>query len=506
MDASSGLAALELTKITKRFSDTGVIAVDHVSFSVFPGEIHALVGENGAGKTTLARIMAGLAQADSGGMAVSGRPVRFRDVHDAHANGISMLQQNDTLALNLSSAENMVLGCEPRRFSALYDDKKAARNFSQAVAAFGISLDPDIQVSRLGPVERRYVSLARALLWGKSVLILDEPTSILSEGESRRFFATLEPLKKQGLAIILVSHRMAEVVSVADRITVMREGMMSVSVPGSQIKEYELAHMAANISGQQGETAKEPRNSGEVVFAVQGLSFHPENNSRSLDAVSFQVRSGEIFGIAAIAGNGLDLLESIVAGEKLHFDGTVKLRGKNLDSYPRPLLRASLLAYIPTERDLKGLCLDEALHDSLIARRASGLAPVYFRHPEALAKLAEGIQVSFPSLSPMDMTPRALSGGNRQRAVAARELDAHSTFVIAASPSQGLDPAAQQEMWDALMRSAGRGAAVLLLSSRLEEIIALCDRVGVLYRGKLSGDQTKPFDHGHLSSLMAGLS
>ena len=482
---------LEARGLSKTFPSTGTVALSDVSLSLAAGEIHAVVRENGAGKSTLARILAGLDRPDSGRILVRGREVRFRRPRDAERLGIGMVPQQSLLAPGLSVAENVVLGHEPRLLGILLDRRKAYYETALASSNFSFPLDPGSRISRLSPPERREAEIVRALARGGDVLILDEPTSILTESEAETLYGLLKRLRDAGASVILISHRVREVLSAADRITILRNGSVVDTIRPSDTDDCDLAlRMASSASCF---TADGPAESGgQAGFRFLGANFR-DSERVTLRDLDFTVRRGEIYGIAALAGNGLGALEDLACGERICDSGAVELLGRNLADWPRDELRASALSYLPTDRDGRGLCLGATILENLAARGGARAADPAAsrgdwsrrgraaRRAEALRLLEDAGVRALPD-APIDM----LSGGNRQRVLCVRELGTFTPAVLAANPTQGLDPRAQEETWNRLRSRAREGAGILLLTSSVDELFSVADRVAVLYRGRLT--------------------
>lgn len=474
---------LEVRNLVKTFPSTGTVALDGVSLSLEAGEIHAVVGENGAGKSTLARILSGLDRPDSGSLRVRGREVRFRRPRDAEHHGIGLVPQQSLLAPHLTVAENLILGREPRVLGIFLDRRRSYYETALASADFSFPLDPGAVISRLSPPERREAEILRALARGRDVLILDEPTSILTESEAESLFALLKRLRDAGASILLISHRVREVLSTADRITVLRNGSVVETLRPGDTDENDLAlRMASSSSRFTADGPAETR--GEAVFRFRGAVLR-DSDRVTLRDLDFEVRRGEVYGVAALAGNGLGALEDLAGGWRTCDRGVVELLGRDLSEWQRDRLRATVLSYLPTDRDGRGLCLGATILENLVARGAflrdwsrSGRAA---QRAEA-ARLLEAAGVRARLDSPVDV----LSGGNRQRVLSARELGAFAPAVLAANPTQGLDPRAQEETWNRLRSLAREGAGILLLTSSVDELFAVADRVAVLYRGRLT--------------------
>ncbi|MBN1518646.1 MAG: ATP-binding cassette domain-containing protein [Spirochaetales bacterium] len=484
--------ALALVGIHKSFPDTGTVALSGADLRVARGEIHALVGENGAGKSTLARIACGMLAPDRGGIEVRGSAVAFRSRRDAERAGIGLVPQYSMLAEGLTVAQNISLGHEPRRLGLFYDSRRAEYEAAMLAQRYGFSVPADAVVAALGPSQRREAEILRAMARGADILVLDEPTSILDESETRTLFDLLRRLRAAGAAIVYISHRAREILDLADRVTVLRDGVALTTLAAGQLDECGLAELIAPTgacaSGRDGASAP-----GQPVLQFLGAEAGP------LGPVDLVVRSGEIVGVAAFAGNAMDTLEDLSAGVRLPDRGTVAAFGLSMDRLRR---RGHRIAYIPTDREGRGMSLRSSLRDNVLAGRLSGYSPVEYAarktpHADALA-LAKSMDVQGHMAAPAE----ALSGGNRQRLVLARELDKRPELVVVANPSQGLDPAARSKALGAIRKARDQGAAVLVLSQDPDDIRDLADRAFVLYRGKL-----KPIDSeeaGGLSALLTG--
>lgn len=497
--------ALSLTAIRKRFPLTGTQALDGADFSLRPGEVHALVGENGAGKSTLARIASGLLEPDSGAIMVRGKPARFRSHRDAERAGIGLVPQESLLADGLTVAQNLALGREPRRFGIFYDHGRAVYETELLLDAYGVAntrgdsggsekgftVDPDALVGDLGPSQRREAEILRAMARGSSVLILDEPTSILSEDEAQRLFSLLRRLKAAGTGVIYISHRAKEILSVADRISVLREGRTVATVEASSLDECELAELIVKASACPAGPDR-PKQPGRPVLELSGGS------------INFCVRSGEVVGIAAIQGNALDRLEAMCAGLMNPPSGSVSFQGQPF--YPRrdELVRSGRLAYLPTDRDGLALSTRSSARDNILARSLGCFGVLDYAKGAPAQAAAQALAAKWQVRGELGSPAAAMSGGNRQRLVAARELDGHPELVVAANPAQGLDPEARQFLWQRLAQARDGGAAVLLLSHDPADLAEMADRAFILYRGRLVELKPGDLDGPSLSALLTG--
>lgn len=504
---------LALRGVCKYFPETDTLADDEVSLCIQPGELRAVVGENGAGKSTLVKIAAGLLRPDAGEIFMRGKRLRPGSVREAEAAGIGFVPQHSLLALGLTVAENLVLGHEPRRGGLFLDRRRAYVEAALLFERFGFKLNPGLGVSELSPAERRQAEIARALARGGEVLLLDEPTSILAESESKALFDLLGRLAADGKGILFVTHRLPEVLASATRITVLREGKVVADMAAGSCDDGELSRLMkrpgrasfssaatrvpASPSPQRRENEK-----GRILLEARNLVLH-----RGAEPLSFRVESGELLGIVALAGNGLDPLEEIFAGLRRPRQGGAYVSGEDIHRVERERLRGSLLAYVPSDREARGLCLRSSLRDNLLVLRRKE-----FRARDwVFSRRRDRETVRMTSTLSLDADPSVraslLSGGNRQRLILSRELYGGRSAALLAEPLQGLDLEAQGEAGRLIRAYAMDGAAVLLLSSSLEEVFPLADRIAVLYRGSLvyEGPNGGPASAHTLLDYMTGL-
>ncbi|MDA8411853.1 MAG: ATP-binding cassette domain-containing protein [Treponema sp.] len=482
------MSLLAVRGISKFFESTGVLANDDISLSIDRGEIVAVVGENGAGKSTFARILSGLEAPDSGQIEIGGTKLRGGEVREAERAGIGLVPQHSFLAEGLEVVEAIRLGRELRRFGLFLDRRRMVREVARLADSAGIELDLHSRVGDLSAADRRHAEILRALARAGDLLILDEPTSLLDDEESARLFDLLRRLAARGMAVIFISHRAAELTAIATRILVLRSGRLVADRGASDYGEGELPALMSRSraaspsrdpraagpgegpgSGASGAFIGEATRRGAVVASAEGIELTVARGRATLD---FEICEGEVLGVVALAGNGLDELESIAAGLSAPMRGRFELSGTDIRSWPRRRLRAELAAYVPSDREGRGLALDASVGANLF--------------------VFEGGQAAKPGFPPV-MGPsvdqrrkvEALSGGNRQRLVLSRELARPRPFFLLADPSQGLDLSGQTELSEIIGTRKNEGAAVLLLSSSIEEALRLADRLLVLYRGAI---------------------
>jgi ABC-type uncharacterized transport system ATPase subunit len=471
--------AVALRGIVKRFP--GVLANDHVDLTVAPGEIHALMGENGAGKSTLMSILYGLSQPDAGTVELAGRPVTFHSAAAAIEAGIGMVQQGFALFDTLSVTDNVIFGAEPRRRGLL--DRRAARTAVGAlIERHGLRLRPTDRVGDLPVGLRQQVEILKLLYRQANVLILDEPTAVLTPAETDRLFDVLRALAAEGRTILFVSHKLHEVLALSDNVTVLRDGRVTLSCATA---DTDRGALAAAMTGRDVELDKVyPVGSpGEVLLSAQGLTVrgHP-----ALDDVSLEVRAGEVVGIAGVAGNGQTELVAAIAGLRPLDAGTVTLGGRDIGGLSVRERRAAGLAHIPEDRAEVGSAPGTTLANNLAAGFQRRLARRGFLRPRAVRAHGSAIVEEYGVRAPgVDAPMRTLSGGNQQKAILGRELTHDAPVLLVEQPTRGVDIGAIVQIHRRIVSYRDAGHAVLLVSAELSEIRALADRVLVMYEGRI---------------------
>ena len=480
---SSSLAA-DMQNIQKTYRD-GTVALRGVDFNVREGEIHALIGENGAGKTTLMKILYGLLKPTAGKILIRGREVNFRHPRDAIKNGVGMVQQHFALVPDFTVVENIVLGSEPCRQGVVVDYKSAAEAIKKLSEETGLHVDPESRVEGLPVGVQQRVEILKMLYRGAMTLILDEPTSVLSPIEVEDFFKILKGLRDKGRTIIFVTHKLKEALAISDRITVMRAGRVTGVVNSEGSTPQILANM---MVGREVEfkLVKKPVTVGEPLLEVEDLWVRSDKGLFAVKGLNFTVRRGEIFGVAGVEGNGQsELVESLTGLRKVE-KGRVKVNGKDVTNAPPNELTKVGVGHIPEDRHKRGLILDFDLAENLVLGSQSN-APFGTRFTMSLGTIYDYAQEAigkFSILAPSEkVRVKYLSGGNQQRIVVARELGRNPDFIVAAQPTRGLDVAATEYVRTILLKMREGGKAVLLISSDLDEILQLSDRVAVIYEG-----------------------
>jgi simple sugar transport system ATP-binding protein len=474
---------LRLSGINKRFGQ--LLANDAISLTLRRGEIISLLGENGAGKTTLMNILFGHYVADAGTIEVFGRPLPPGEPSAALSAGIGMVHQHFTLADNLTVLENIVLGTEsPWRLNS--QSVVAARRIKKLSAAFGLHVDPEATVATLSVGERQRVEILKALYRNARILILDEPTAVLTPQESKALFGTLKSLVNEGLSVIFISHKLNEVMAVSDRVYVLRGGRLIAERETSKTNRVELAELMV------GRTIPEPKltkqTPGAVMAELLDVSLRMDDKLL-LDRVSLQLRSGEILGIAGVAGNGQSALADLLSGLSFPTKGDVRIEDHNYPSLTPSLALELKLARIPENRLSQGLIVDMSVVENLIAERyrESKFSRLGFLDWNAARDFAIEIVREFDVKCPSPATSvRLLSGGNMQKLILGRVLAEKPRIIIANQPSRGLDVGAVAYVHARLLAARAEGAAILILSEDLDEIISLSDQIAVAYRGRIS--------------------
>ncbi|HEX3552776.1 MAG TPA: ABC transporter ATP-binding protein [Thermoanaerobaculia bacterium] len=483
---------LELREISKRFGD--VLANDRVSFAVAPGTIHALVGENGAGKSTAMRIAYGFYSADAGDVVVDGQVRRFASPQDAIALGVGMVHQHFMLVEPMTVAENIVLGIEPG--GALKLDVAGAVSRIRALSEeFGLAIDPTVRIEDLSVGQQQRVELLKALYRQARILILDEPTAVLSPQAVRDLFAILRRMREQGKTIVIVTHKLSEVLEISDEVTVMRDGKVVGNRKTAGTSAAELARLMVGRDVLL-RVVKQEGHPGKPVLAVRGLSLGSKDRERRLDGVSFEVRAGEIVGIAGIEGNGQTELIEALAGlaEPAAVTGTIELAGRDVEGLSARERRAGGIAHVPEDRHRRGLLLDFDLAENSILGADDGPAVAagpwrLWLKRDAIRRRTEKILKAFDVRPPdPDLPARSLSGGNQQKLILGRELEEAPKLLLVAQPTRGVDIGGIEFIHRRLVEMRDAGCAVLLVSSELEEVTALSDRLLVMREGRIVGE------------------
>src|SRR5438874_6377409 len=483
----------------------GVVANDDVSLDVRRGEVHALLGENGAGKSTLMNILYGLYRPDGGEILMQGKPSTFGSARDAIAAGIGMVHQHFMLIPVMTVAENIVLGIEPRA-GVFLDERGAERRVRELSEQFGLAVDPGALVSEITVGQQQRVEILKALYRGAEILILDEPTAVLTPQEAGELFAIIRSLQADGKSIIFISHKLNEVLEIADRITVLRRGRKIETVPRAGATEASLARAMVGREVLL-RVERPPAEPGEVLLSVEDLHVRDDRGLDKVRGVSFAVRAGEIVGVAGVDGNGQSELIDAITGLRRLERGRIEVAGRELrHATAREMLDAGV-GHIPEDRQRRGLVLEFtiaeniALHDYAKPPDAkSG-----WLYPNRLVERARVLIREFDVRGGGSPTRAlALSGGNQQKVVAAREIARDPKVLIAAQPTRGLDVGAIEFLHRRLVEERGEGRAILLVSLELDEILSLADRILVIYEGEIVGEFPPTVSEEELGLAMTG--
>ena len=496
--------ALEMRGITKRYP--GVVANDHIDLTVRPGEIHALLGENGAGKTTLMNVLYGLATPDEGEILLDNQPVRIGGPSDAIARGINMVHQHFMLVPVLTVAENILLGEETMANRVFLDRSEAHRRIIELGRRFGFEIDPDAKVGSLSVGWQQRVEILKALYRNARILVLDEPTAVLTPQETDEIFAVLRRLATEGHSIVFISHKLYEVLDIADRITVIRRGRVVGERLPAETNEDDLAELMVGrevqLTVDRGES-----HPGETVLRVDGLRVKDDRGTEVVRGVSLEVRAGEILGIAGVAGNGQDELVEALIGLRHPTAGTVTLEGEDATGKSPRAMNESRVAYVPADRHRFGLVLPFQVADNLVltSYHRAPFARGILRNDAAIHEAAEASIREFDVRTPSaEATTGTLSGGNQQKVVVAREFGRDLSLLILDQPTRGLDVGSIEFIHTQAITKRNAGTAILLVSAELDEVLEMSDRIAVMYRGEIVATvDGRTADKGEIGVLMA---
>jgi simple sugar transport system ATP-binding protein len=490
--------------IVKYFGE--LAAIRDATFELRPGEVHALVGENGAGKSTLMNILYGLLPRTAGAVDLRGAPVNFAGPAEAIRAGVGMVHQHFKLAPSFSVAENIVLGAEPVRSGGRLDLRSAERETAELSHKFGLDLDPRAMVGNLPVGLRQRVEILKALYRQAEVLILDEPTAVLTPQETAELFATMRSLARSGRSVVFITHKLREVLAAADRISVMRQGRIVATEDNKGVTAERIASQMVGrpVLLRVAKTVARPH--GEPALDIQRLSVRGDRGALAVEDLSMSVRPGEIVGLAGVQGNGQDELVESIAGIRAPVTGRIAICGTvPAEADPKASRRAGL-AYVPADRAHVGLSLSSAVWENM----SVGHLPRFRKGPllavAAARRRCRELIKQFDVRGATDMTPAgSLSGGNQQKVQLARELTRDARLIIAEQPSQGVDIGAIESIHRLLVAMRDAGRAVFVVSADLDELMSLCDRLLVIYRGRIVGDMpAEEADVAEIGRLMGG--
>jgi general nucleoside transport system ATP-binding protein len=478
---------LELRGITKRFP--GIVANDSIDFDLGRGEVHALLGENGAGKSTLMNVLYGLYSPDEGEIRLKGSPVRFHSPKDAIEAGIGMVHQHFMLIPVMTVAENVVLGAEPTQ-GVLLDEGKAEQTVRELARGFHFNVDPDARIENITVGQQQRVEIMKALYRKADILILDEPTAVLTPQEASELFEILRTLRREGISIIFISHKLNEVLEIADRITVLRRGKKIDTVPAQGATEEQLAKLMVGRDVLL-RVEKAPPNPTDALLQVEELEVDDDRGLPAVRGISFEVRAGEILGIAGVDGNGQTEMIDALTGLRHPRAGRVLLGGRDCTGTSARRHLDLGLGHIPEDRQRRGLVLEFTLAENLELHDydKEPVARFGWLRPNVMIERARRLLQEFDVRGGRPSSRAAeLSGGNQQKVVLAREIDRDPRVLIAAQPTRGLDVGAIEFVHRRLVEERDEGRAVLLVSLELDEILSLADRILVIYEGRIVGE------------------
>jgi simple sugar transport system ATP-binding protein len=495
---------LELRNITKRFGT--LTANDNISLTLEPGEIHSLLGENGAGKSTLMNVLYGLLQPDEGQILIDDQPVKFNGPGDAMAAGIGMVHQHFMLIPVFTVAENVVLGNEPTSKIGGLDLDKARELVKEISDRFGFEIDPDAKIQDLPVGAQQRVEIIKSLARNAKVLVLDEPTAVLTPQETDELMEIMRGLAKSGTSIIFITHKLREVQQVSNRITVIRQGKV-VASPSPKSSASELASLMVGREVDLNVTRK-PAKVGAETLVIKDLTVLDDRQHQMVDGVSFTVRDGEVLAIAGVQGNGqTELAEAILGLRKIH-SGSIEVAGRDLTkSTVREVLEAGL-GYIPEDRKKDGLVGDFTIAENLMldgsfgAPFAKGFQIDFVARDRIADELIEEFDIRTPSATTL---AKQLSGGNQQKVVVARELSRELKVLVASQPTRGVDVGSIEFIHEQIIAARDAGKTVVIISTELDEVLALADRIAVMYRGKIVGIVDAKTTREKLGKMMAGI-
>ncbi len=478
------LLAVNMKNITKTFP--GVVANDSVDFQLAHGEIHALLGENGAGKTTLMNCLYGMYKADKGQILINDKQVEITTPNDAIEHGVGMVHQHFMLVPPFTVAENIVLGSEPTK-NAMINRKKAIKEVEELSDRYGLNVDPKAKVRDISVGMQQRVEILKTLYRGADILILDEPTAVLTPQEVEELVDIMESLTNEGKSIIFITHKLKEVKMISDRVTVIRSGKVIDTVKTTEASQNKLAKMMVGREVLL-EVDKKPAEPGEVILEVDNIYAQNDRDLPALRGTSFKVKKGEILGIAGVDGNGQSELTEVLTGLREFKKGTIELKGEKIKNFSTKEIFEAGVSHIPEDRQKRGLIMDYTLFENLILGNhyrppyAKGKNMNYKKIKEESRKLIKEFDIRTPG---EEVKVKSLSGGNQQKVILAREFNRNPDILIAAQPTRGVDVGAIEFIHNRLIEQRDAGKAVLLLSLELDEILSLSDRIAVIYEGQI---------------------
>ncbi len=478
---------LEMRNITKIYPN-GFMANKNINFSVRKGEIHALSGENGAGKTTLMKMLFGLEKIDQGEVYIKGEKVdNINSPMDAIKHGIGMVHQHFMLVDKLTVAENIVLGIEPRKFGVFTDLKKAVKMTQEVAQKYNLNIDPYEKVGNLSVGSKQKLEILKALIRGVEILVLDEPTAVLTPQETDELFKELIEFKKQGHTIIFISHKLREVKELCDRITIIRAGQVMGVYNVDEVSEQDISRLMVGRDVIL-KTEKGPAHPKDVVLEVDSLNYTNSEGVKILNGINFELRAGQIMGIAGVEGNGQSELIEIITGVTKYNYGKVILHNQEIKNKSIRQIRDLGMSHIPQDRMKRGIAANCSIADNIVSDRyqKKGFSGKFFIHPQKIAEVSDKLIQDFKIFCSSALQPiGSLSGGNIQKVVVARELSSNPSVIVADQPTRGVDVGATEFIRAELVSMRDAGAGVLLISADLNEILELSDSIIVMFEGEI---------------------
>ena len=499
------MKVVEMKNITKRFP--GIIANKNINFDLEKREIHVLLGENGAGKTTLMNILYGIYTQDEGDIFINGSKIKIKNPKDAISNGIGMVHQHFMLVHNFTVMENIVLGCEPVKSGIIFDKKSAFKKVKEIIDKYEFNIDPEVKIEDISVGQQQKVEILKILYRGADIIILDEPTAVLIPSEIKELEIIMKNLTKEGKSIILITHKLKEVMSMSDRVTIIRRGELIDTLNTKDTSIDELANLMVGRPVNLN-VYKQGENKLSKILEVKDLKAKDSRWVNVLKGVSFNVQSGEIFGIAGVAGNGQSELVEVITGIRKCYSGKIIFDGENIENLtPREIIDKKISS-IPEDRHKTGLILQHSLYENSILgmQNDKKFKKGMFLDYKSIRKHALDIIEEFDVRTVSENVEASkLSGGNQQKLIVGREIYKNPKLIIAVQPTRGLDIGAIEYIHKRLIKERDSGKAVLLISLELDEVLGLSDRIGVMYDGNIVKVLDRcEFDENKVGVLMAG--
>lgn len=499
------MKVVEMKNITKRFP--GMIANKNINFELEKKEIHVLLGENGAGKTTLMNILYGIYTQDEGDIFINGSKIKIKNPKDAISNGIGMVHQHFMLVHNFTVMENIVLGCEPVKLGIVFDKKSAFKKVKEIIDKYEFNIDPEVKIEDISVGQQQKVEILKILYRGADIIILDEPTAVLIPSEIKELEIIMKNLTKQGKSIILITHKLKEVMSMSDRVTIIRRGEVIDTLNTKDTSIDELANLMVGRPVNLN-VYKQAENKLSKILEVKDLKARDSRGVNVLRGVNFDVQSGEIFGIAGVAGNGQSELVEVITGIRKCYFGKIIFDGENIENLtPREIINKKISS-IPEDRHKTGLILQHSLYENSILgmQNDKKFKKGMFLDYKSIRKHALDIIEEFDVRTVSENVEASkLSGGNQQKLIVGREIYKNPKLIIAVQPTRGLDIGAIEYIHKRLIEERNSGKAVLLISLELDEVLGLSDRIGVMYDGDIVKVLDRcEFDENKVGVLMAG--